>query len=75
MDDGVTCTTILLLLGIPIPSISSCIHITEIFLIDFLDYIHYKLTNVNKKLFKILLVPGVLVFILGDVLLSRFGET
>ncbi|XOD67714.1 MAG: TSUP family transporter [Flavobacteriales bacterium Tduv] len=74
MGYGVTCTTVLLSLGIPLPSISAGIHTAEIFSSGVSGYNHYKLGNVNKKLFRALLIPGVLGAALGALLLSRFGE-
>ncbi|ACY40303.1 hypothetical protein BLBBGE_282 [Blattabacterium sp. (Blattella germanica) str. Bge] len=74
MGYGLTCTTILLSLGIPLPSISASIHTAEIFSSGISGFSHYKMGNVNKKLFKILLIPGVLGSIIGAFLLSKFGE-
>ena len=38
-------------------------------------YSHYKFGNVNKKLFKALLIPGVIGAILGAILLTQLGQT
>jgi hypothetical protein len=38
-------------------------------------YSHYKFGNVNKKLFKALLIPGVIGAVLGAVLLTQLGKT
>jgi uncharacterized membrane protein YfcA len=37
-------------------------------------YSHYKFGNVNKKLFKALIIPGILGAIIGAWLLSKFGD-
>jgi len=37
-------------------------------------YSHYKFGNVNKKMFKALLNPGIIGAILGAVLLTTLGE-
>jgi uncharacterized membrane protein YfcA len=37
-------------------------------------YSHYRFGNVNKKLFKALLIPGVIGAIVGAYLLSKFGD-
>lgn len=73
MGYGVTCTTILLSLGIPLPVISGSIHTAEMFSSGISGYSHYRFGNVNKKLFGALLIPGVLGAILGAILLSKFG--
>ncbi|MBL7697967.1 MAG: TSUP family transporter [Chitinophagaceae bacterium] len=73
MGYGVTCTTILLSLGIPLPVISGSIHTAEMFSSGISGYSHYRFGNVNKKLFRLLLIPGVAGAILGAILLSKFG--
>ncbi|WP_185853118.1 TSUP family transporter [Blattabacterium cuenoti] len=75
MGYGLTCTTILLSLGIPLPSISASIHTAEIFSSGISGLSHYKMGNVNKKLFKILLIPGIIGSIAGAFLLAKFGES
>jgi len=75
MGYGVTCTTILLSIGVNLPAISGSIHTAEMFSSGVSGYSHYKFGNVNKKLFKNLLIPGVLGAILGAYLLSKFGDT
>jgi uncharacterized membrane protein YfcA len=37
-------------------------------------YSHYKFGNVNKKLFKALLIPGIIGAVAGAFLLSKFGD-
>ncbi|GGK63391.1 hypothetical protein GCM10011405_09300 [Rufibacter glacialis] len=74
MGYGVTCTTILMSLGVNLPAISGSIHTAEIFSSGASGYSHYKFGNVNMKLFKVLLIPGVLGAILGAYLLSVVGE-
>ncbi|WP_185852557.1 sulfite exporter TauE/SafE family protein [Blattabacterium cuenoti] len=71
MGYGLTCPTILLPLGITLSSISASIHTEEIFSSGISGLSHYKMGNVNKKLFKILLVPEVIGSILGAILLSN----
>ncbi|AKQ46491.1 hypothetical protein TH63_14040 [Rufibacter radiotolerans] len=74
MGYGVTCTTILMSLGVNLPAISGSIHTAEVFSSGASGYSHYKFGNVNKKLFKVLLIPGVIGAILGAMLLSWVGE-
>ena len=73
MGYGVTCTTILLSLGVSLPAISASIHTAEMFSSGFSGYSHYKFGNVNKRLFKAMIIPGVIGSILGAVLLAKFG--
>lgn len=74
MGYGVTCTAALLYIGIPLPAISSSIHTAEMFSSGASGFSHYKFGNINKKLFKNILIPGVLGAILGALLLSYLGE-
>ncbi|MBA9078144.1 TSUP family transporter [Rufibacter quisquiliarum] len=74
MGYGVTCTTILMSLGVNLPAISGSIHTAEVFSSGASGYNHYRFGNVNKKLFKVLLIPGVLGAIAGAYLLSVVGE-
>ena len=74
MGYGVTCTTVLLSLGVNLPAISGSIHTAEMFSSGASGYSHYKFGNVNKKLFKVLLIPGIIGAVVGAYLLSKFGE-
>jgi uncharacterized protein len=74
MGYGVTSATILLSAGVSPAAISGSIHTAEIFASGASGYSHYKFGNVNKKLFKALLVPGVLGAITGAVLLVFLGD-
>jgi uncharacterized protein len=73
MGYGVTCTTILLSLGVNLPVISGSIHTAEMFSSGISGYSHYRFGNVNKKLFRALLIPGVIGAILGAIALSKLG--
>ena len=74
MGYGVTCTTILLSQGVALPAISGSIHTAEMFSSGVSGYSHYKFGNVNKKLFKVLLIPGIIGAVIGAILLSKFGD-
>ena len=74
MGYGVTCTTVLLSLGVNLPAISGSIHTAEMFSSGASGYSHYKFGNVNKKLFKVLLIPGIIGAVVGAYLLSKFGD-
>jgi len=75
MGYGVTSATILLSAGVSPASISGSIHTAEMFASGASGYSHYKFGNVNKKMFKALLIPGVIGAILGAVLLVKFGSS
>lgn len=74
MGYGVTCTTVLLSMGVNLPAISGSIHTAEMFSSGVSGYSHYKFGNVNKKLFKTLLIPGIIGAVVGAYLLSKFGD-
>ena len=74
MGYGVTSASILLSAGIPPASISGSIHTAEMFASGASGYSHYKFGNVNMKLFKALVIPGVLGAIAGALLLVFLGE-
>jgi uncharacterized membrane protein YfcA len=74
MGYGVVSTTVLMSLGINIAAISGSIHTAEMFSSGASGYSHYKFGNVNKRLFKALLIPGIVGAVLGAFLLSKFGE-
>lgn len=74
MGYGVTSATILLSAGVNLASISGSIHTAEMFASGASGYSHYKFGNVNKKLFKLLVIPGVIGAILGALLLRYLGS-
>lgn len=74
MGYGVTSATILLSAGVSPAAISGSIHTAEMFASGASGYSHYRFGNVNKKLFRTLLIPGVAGAILGAVLLVYLGE-
>lgn len=74
MGYGVTSATVLLSAGINPAAISGSIHTAEMFASGASGYSHYKFGNVNKKLFKALLIPGVLGAIFGAILLVYLGD-
>nr|WP_294989460.1 TSUP family transporter [uncultured Sediminibacterium sp.] len=74
MGYGVVSATVLLSLGVKLPAISGSIHTAEMFSSAASGYSHYRFGNVNKKLFRALLIPGVLGAILGAVALSTLAD-
>jgi uncharacterized membrane protein YfcA len=61
-------------MGISLPAISGSIHTAEMFSSGVSGYSHYRFGNVNKKLFKALLIPGIIGAVAGAFLLSKFGD-
>lgn len=74
MGYGVISTTLLLSTGVNPVVVSGSIHTAEMFSSGASGYSHYKFGNVNKKLFKTLLIPGVVGAICGALLLGYAGE-
>ncbi len=75
MGYGVTSATVLLSSGISPAAISGSIHTAEVFSSAASGYSHYKFGNVNKKLFKALVIPGVIGAAAGAILLTWLGNT
>jgi siroheme synthase-like protein len=74
MGYGVTSATVLLSVGVSPAAISGAVHTAEVFSSAASGYSHYKFGNVNKKLFKALVIPGVIGAILGAILLTWLGN-
>lgn len=74
MAYGVSASTVLMSVGVPPAAASASIHTSEIFTSGASGLMHLKFQNVNKKLFKTLLLPGVLGAILGALCLSFLEE-
>ena len=74
MGYGVISTTVLLSTGLNPAAISGSIHTAEMFSSGASGFSHYKFGNINKKLFKTLLLPGVLGAVIGAALLVYLGE-
>jgi len=74
MGYGVISTTLLLSGGLNPAVISGSIHTAEMFSSGASGFSHYRFGNVNKKLFKTLLIPGVLGAIAGALLLGYAGD-
>ena len=74
MGYGVTSATILLSAGVSPAAMSGSIHTAEMFASGASGYSHYKFGNVNMKLFKALVIPGVLGAVAGAVLLVMVGD-
>jgi len=75
MGYGVTSSIILQTANVSPAAISAGIHTAEMFTSGASGYSHYKFGNVNKKLFKALVIPGVIGAILGALLLVKLDDT
>lgn len=76
MAYGVTSTTFLLSTGVPPAAASASVHIAEIFTTGFSGLSHWKLGNVNKQLFKRLLIPGIIGGVTGAYIVTSIdGDT
>jgi uncharacterized protein len=70
MGYGATSTSFLLSFGVP-PAISStAVHVSEMFTTGASAISHHKFGNINRKLAKMLIIPGVIGSIIGAYLLS-----
>ena len=70
MAYGVTSTTFLLSMGIPPVAASASVHTAEVFTSGVSGLAHLRFGNVDKKLFKKLLIPGIIGGILGAYILT-----
>jgi len=74
MAYGVSATTFLLSFGISPAAASASVHTSEIFTSGVSGLMHLRFGNVNNKLFKNLLLPGIIGAILGAYILSSLEE-
>ena len=74
MAYGVTASTFLLSSGIPPAASSASVHASEIFTSGVSGLMHLKFGNVNTKLFRTLLLPGIIGAILGAYILSELDS-
>ncbi|AMR32692.1 siroheme synthase [Mucilaginibacter sp. PAMC 26640] len=70
MSYGVTSTTFSLSMGIPPASASMGVHLSEIMSNGIAGWMHYRMGNINWKLFKLLLIPGIIGAATGAYLVS-----
>ena len=72
MAYGVSASTFLMSFGVPPAAASASIHTAEIFTSGISGLTHLKFQNVNKKLFRSLLIPGIAGAVAGAYILSSF---
>lgn len=74
MAYGVSATTILLTLGVSPAVASMSVHASEIVTSGVSGIMHLRFGNVNNRLFKSIVVPGIIGAIIGAYLLSEFEQ-
>jgi siroheme synthase-like protein len=70
MSYGVTTTSFSLSMGIPPGSASMGVHLSEIMSNGIAGWMHYRMGNINWKLFKMLVIPGAIGAMTGAFILS-----
>ncbi|HTE09849.1 MAG TPA: TSUP family transporter [Chitinophagaceae bacterium] len=73
MGYGTISTVFLLATGVPPAIVSSRVHSARVFSSGASGYTHHRFGNINKKLFRALVIPGVIGAILGATL-AYFGQ-
>ena len=71
MAYGVSSNTFLLSVGVPPAIASASVHVAETFTTAVSGVSHWRLGNVDKDLFKKLIIPGVLGAVMGAYILSQ----
>lgn len=74
MGYGTICTTFLLAIGITPATVSSRVHSARVFSAGVSGYSHHRFGNINKKLFKALVIPGSIGAVLGAYLAFKGQE-
>ena len=74
MAYGVSASTFLMSLGVTPAVASMSVHTSEIFTSGVSGFMHLRFGNVHTKLFKSILIPGVIGAILGAYILSEFEQ-
>ena len=72
MGYGVSCNIFLMSFGVPPLLASASIHAAEVFTTGASGLSHWRLGNVDRRLFRKLVVPGVAGAVVGAYLLTRF---
>jgi uncharacterized membrane protein YfcA len=71
MAYGVSSNSFLLSVGVPPKLASACVHLAETFTTGVSGVSHWKLGNVDKDLFKKLIIPGILGAVVGAYILTQ----
>jgi uncharacterized protein len=73
MGYGTISTTFLLAIGVNPAIVSSRVHAARVFSSGVSGYSHHRFGNINKKLFKALVIPGIFGAVLGATM-AYFGQ-
>jgi uncharacterized membrane protein YfcA len=71
MAFGVLCTSVLLFAGLTPAAASACVHTAELFGTAASGYCHWRLGNVDGKILRALLLPGIIGGAIGACVLTR----
>ena len=71
MAYGVSSNSFLLSAGVPPKVASACVHLAETFTTGVSGISHWRLGNVDKELFKKLIIPGILGAVVGAYILTQ----
>jgi uncharacterized membrane protein YfcA len=74
MSYGVTSTSFSIAMGLPPATASMGVHLSEITSNGIAGWMHYRLRNVNWRLYKMLVIPGIIGAVLGAFILSSLEE-
>lgn len=74
MSYGVVSTAFSISMGISPASASMAVHLSEIMSNGIAGWMHYRMGNVNWKLFKLLIIPGILGACVGAGLISSLEQ-
>jgi len=75
MGYGTISTVFLLAVGVPPAIVSSRVHSARVFSSGVSGYSHHRFGNINKKLFKTLVIPGILGAVTGASLACFFSKS
>jgi siroheme synthase-like protein len=75
MGYGTISTVFLLAIGVPPAIVSSRVHSARVFSSGVSGYSHHRFGNINKKLFKALVVPGIIGAIAGAAVACFFSKS
>lgn len=70
MAYGITANTFLLSVGVPPAAATASVHLAEVFTTGFSGLSHWRFGNVDKKLFRKILIPGIIGVIIGSYIIT-----
>lgn len=70
MAYGITATTFLLSSGVSPAAATASVHLAEVFTTGFSAFSHWKFGNINRALFKRLLLPGIIGAVIGAYIVT-----